>query len=65
MASDETLGQQRGVKTECVIRYMCGAYVGDPRTEGFMLRPGAHGVECPQSHTLVADSQRGPSDPGW
>lgn len=25
---------------------MCDTYDGDPRTEGFMSRPGALGVEC-------------------
>lgn len=54
-----TLGQKHGVKTECGMCYMCDAYEGDPRTEGFMLRPGAPGVVLVQIPTLVADSQLG------
>lgn len=46
MASEETLGQKHLVKTECVMCYMCDAYEGDSKTEGFMLRPGVPGVEC-------------------
>lgn len=66
MASDETLGQKCGVKTECAICYVCDIYVGGPQNRGVCVKTWCTGSRVSvQSHTLVADSQWGPSDPGW